>query len=211
MRKEKEENPFANDGIIQQKKEDIRGWIKWACIGILAGILLLRIAWSCLTEAESEFLCWLFAIPGAIALAVGIVSVDFAFKCNNEIAERKYEIVARKRKIEEREKQVKEKNARVKEGKWKFPAVRFYEMCKEAHISALADDFSITKAKQFARQIMSEEEIDWENQIPFLRVNKLREAFDEGRGGYRIRRKRRELKERKILEMLLLIFLSVIS
>lgn len=182
MRKEKEENQFANDGIIQQKKKDIREWIKWACTWILAGILLLYITWLCLTEAESEFLCYLFGIPGAIALAVGIMSVYFALKCNDELAERKYEIVERKRQIEEREKQVKEKNAQVKEGKWKFPSVRFYELCKEAHIYALADDFSITKAKQFARQIMSEEKIDWENQIPFLQVNKLREAFDEGRG-----------------------------
>lgn len=103
-----------------------------------------------------------------------------ARKCAKKIKERKQCIQAKRKENAERQKRQNEKNALAQKGALEISAEKFYNSCKEAHITSFNDEFSQAKAKQIINDMLNDEGILPENRTLYLSPDYFERCFRDG-------------------------------
>lgn len=139
----------------------------------------LGIVWSVremIANGGDGELC-LIAFCGA-AFTAGFAHL--ARKCAKKIKERKQCIQAKRKENAERQKRQNEKNALAQKGTLEISAEKFYNACKEAHITSFNDEFSQAKAKQIINDMLNDEGILPENRTLYLSPDYFERCFRDG-------------------------------
>lgn len=165
-------------------------WIKW----VVLYVLLLIIFWGSgiWMIAEGESFGYFELLMGVVFVVVPI----WAYIKGKEQAEiqKKQEEA---KKIEEARKQerIDKLNQQVKDGKWTFPAGKFYQLCRDSHVTVLDNEFSMRKALQIAEQVIKETapDIDLGNCGEYLKTESLEGFLQKGEVEFK------EAEERKLL------------
>ena len=165
-------------------------WIKWAVLYVL----LLIIFWGSgiWMIAEGESFGYFELLMGVVFVVVPIW-VYIKGKEQAEIQKKQEEA----KKIEEARKQerIDKLNQQVKDGKWTFPAGKFYQLCRDSHVTVLDNEFSMRKAIQIAEQVIKETapDIDLANCGEYLKTKSLEGFLQKGEVEFK------EAEERKLL------------
>lgn len=118
-----------------------------------------------------------------IAFCCAAFTAGFAHlvrKCAKKIKERKQCIQAKRKENAERQKRQNEKNALAQKGTLEISAEKFYNACKEAHITSFNDEFSQAKAKQIINDMLNDEGILPENRTLYLSPDYFERCFRDG-------------------------------
>ena len=168
-----EKRIFDEDKEIQDNKEARKTFVKILVVSLMA----FSLSWYLLFKGHIIF----FMILGMIS-GVGILLPLFCIKdCNKSIEERRWKLQEEFNKNAERQKKLDEKNELAQKGELEFSAEKFYNACKEVHITSFSDEFSRTKAEQIVNKMLSDEGILPENRTLYLSPESIKKYYAEGR------------------------------
>lgn len=170
---------FDSDHKIQLYKEERKKCIVWGCGLLLLVPLLFWIVLS--TGTDSSFIIGFFSLLIALSFIAGVLFLSCIKTGNKAIEERRWKLQEEFSKEAARQDKLDRKNSLAKEGKLEFSAEKFYNACKEAHITSFKDEFSQTKAEQIINKILSDEGILPENRTFYLSPNNIKKYYSEGR------------------------------
>lgn len=118
-----------------------------------------------------------------VAFCCAALTAGFAYltrKCIKEIKKRRQSIQAKREEKAEQQRRQNEKNILAQKGALEISAEKFYNSCKEAHITSFDDEFSQTKAIQIINEMLGDEEILPENRTLYLHLDYIERCFHEG-------------------------------
>lgn len=123
-------------------------------------------------------------VTGQVGLGILCLLLGFIFmKVSRGLAEDKKQQEVKERQQEEEKKareakeqmRIKQLNQQVKDGVWAFPSGKFYQLCRDSHVTSLDNEFAMRKATQIAKQVIKEAapDIKLENCGEYLRKESL--------------------------------------
>lgn len=174
-----EKKRFDLDHEIQVYKKERKECIVWGCGLLLLVPLLFWIVLS--TGTDSSFIVGFFALLIALSFIAGVFLLSCIKDENKAIEERRWKLQEEFSKEVTRQEKLDRKNSLAKEGKLEFSAEKFYNACKEAHITSFKDEFSQTKAEQIINKMLNDEGILPENRTFYLGSDNFKKYYSEGR------------------------------